>query len=271
MLNIVVVVQARTGSTRLPEKILKPILGKSVLYRQMERILAAKTPTHVIAATTTSPDDDRIVEICQKEKFEYYRGHPTDLLDRHYKVALQMQADVVIKIPSDCPLIDPRIIDRVIKYYIDNREKYDYVSNLHPATYPDGNDVEVMPFHVLKRTWEEAEKRFELEHTTPYIWDNPHKFRIGNVVWETGKDLSMSHRFTIDYQEDYKFINTVYEELYPENPGFSLEDILELLDRHSEIYSINSQYAGVNWYRENIDDLKTISRKHTKFAPEEAK
>jgi spore coat polysaccharide biosynthesis protein SpsF len=263
-MNIIVVIQARKGSTRFPGKILMPVLGKTLLERQIERIFSAKLPTKIVVATTTLPEDDKIVEICSNKDFLYFRGHPTDLLDRHYKTALAFKADIVVKIPSDCPLIDPEIIDKVIRYYLENTDKYDFVSNLHPPTYPDGNDVEVIPMNILHAAWKEAEKNYELEHTTPYIWDNQTRFRIGNVFWETGLDYSMTHRFTIDYFEDYRFIKSVFEELYPLKPLFRLEDILELLSLKPEILTLNKIYTGVNWYRHHLNNLKTIDLNMTK-------
>jgi spore coat polysaccharide biosynthesis protein SpsF len=263
-MNIVVIVQARTGSTRLPGKILKKILDKPILTLQMERMLAAKIPTKVVIATTHLKEDDPIEDICLENNYDMYRGHPTDLLDRHYQAAKEFEADIAVKIPSDCPLIDPKVIDKVIQFYLDYQDTYDFVSNLHPPTYPDGNDVEVMPIKVLKKAWKHAEQSFELEHTTPYIWDRPKKFRIGNFRWETGQDFSMSHRFTIDYQEDFDFIKAVFEELYPNDPLFTLEDILDLLEQKPEIYKINQKYAGVNWYRNHLDELKTIKEEQTR-------
>jgi spore coat polysaccharide biosynthesis protein SpsF len=108
------------------------------------------------------------------------------------------------------------------------------------------------------------QKDFEREHTTPYIWENPDKFRIGNVVWETDLDYSMTHRFTIDYKEDYEFIKTVYDELFEKNSRFSLNDILELIEKKPAIKKINQMYAGVNWYRNHLNELKTISPQQTK-------
>lgn len=263
--KIVVVVQARLGSTRLPGKILKKICGKSVLILQLERILAARTPFHLIVATTTESQDDPIVEICEDNDIECFRGHPTDLLDRHYRVALKSGAEAVVKIPSDCPLIDPAVIDKVLNFYLENQGTLDFVSNLHPATFPDGNDVEIMPFEILEIAQTEAKKDFEREHTTPFIWDNPKRFRIGNVVMDNGLNLSMTHRFTIDYLEDYEFIKAVYEALYEKNRYFSLYDILDLLERRPDIKKINEKYCGVNWYRKNLNDLKTINSSQTKI------
>lgn len=266
--KIVVVVQARTASTRLPGKILKPIFGKPLLLLQLERILAAKTTFELVVATTTDKQDDPIMTLCKENKINFFRGHPTDLLDRHYSAAIEFEADSVVKIPSDCPLIDPEVIDKVLNFYLENLIKYDYVSNLHPPTYPDGNDVEIMPLRILEIAYKEAEKDFEREHTTPFIWDQPSRFRIGNVAMENGLDLSMTHRFTIDYPEDFEFIKAVYEEIYSENKIFSLLEILNLLERKPEIKKINEKYNGVNWYRKNLKDLRTININQTKIIEE---
>lgn len=267
-LNIVVVVQARTSSSRLPNKVMLPLAGEPLLVRMMERVMASKTPTKFIVATSTEEEDDEVEELCEDYNYTCFRGSLDNLLERHYLAGLEYKADVVVKIPSDCPLIDPKIIDKVINFYIRNKDKYDFVSNLHPPTYPDGNDVEVIPMPVLKITCENALMNMELEHTTPYIWERPDEFRIGNVIWETGLDYSMTYRFTIDYREDYEFIKAVYDELYEDNPQFSLDDILKLLEEKPEIKKLNEKYIGVNWYRDHLDDLKTISpddTRHTEF------
>jgi spore coat polysaccharide biosynthesis protein SpsF len=197
-----------------------------------------------------------------------FRGHSTDLLDRHIQAARAYRADLVVKIPSDCPLIDPRVVDRVISFAEEHNDDYDYVSNLHPATYPDGNDVEVVSMQALETTWKEATRPFEREHTTPFLWEHPERFSIANLTWETGQDLSMSHRWTIDYIEDYRFIKAVYDELSPGgNTIFSLTDILELLARRPDIHAMNARYAGVNWYRHHLAELRTISPDHTRKEP----
>jgi len=235
------------------------------LFRQLERIAAIQHSVQLVVATSQQPEDDMILKACQEREYACMRGNLNDLLDRHYQIAKYLKADTVIKIPSDCPLIDTDVIDQTISFYLENINKYDFVSNLHPATFPDGNDVEIMTFDCLERTWHEATKQLEREHTTPYIWENSDKFKCANVPWETGLDYSMSHRFTLDYKEDLDFIRAVYEKLYPRNPNFSLSDILELLDEHPEIYEINAQYAGVNWYRNHLDELKTVGASNTKI------
>ena len=265
-MRIAVVVQARLGSTRLPGKILKPVCGRSILVAQLERMRAARTPIEIVVATTTDPDDAAVANEAERHGFRCYRGHPTDLLDRHYRAAEPLKPDAVVKIPSDCPLIDPAIIDRVLGFYTKHANDYDFVSNLHPATYPDGNDVEVMPWPILEIAHREAKRPHEREHTTPFIWDQPDRFRVGNVAWETGLDLSMSHRFTIDYEDDYNFIKAVYEALWsPGQAPFTLQDILQLLKENPNIMALNAQYAGVNWYRHHLNDLSTVSGNDTRM------
>jgi spore coat polysaccharide biosynthesis protein SpsF len=269
MLKVVTVIQARMGSSRFPGKILLPLAGKPLLIRMVERVKASKYSGTIVVATTYTDPDDPIADICKGNSIPFFRGHPTDLLDRHLNVCKKNKADAVVKIPSDCPLIDPSVIDKVIKFYLDNYVNYDYVSNLHPATYPDGNDVEIFSKENLEKAWEEAGRKLEREHTTPYFWENPDKFKIGNVVWETGLDYSMSHRWTIDYEEDYLFIKSIYDELFYKDSLFSLNDILNLLKEKPELAKINEKYLGVNWYRHHLNDLKTISEKNTRILIDE--
>jgi spore coat polysaccharide biosynthesis protein SpsF len=262
--KIVIVVQARMSSSRLPGKVMLPILGKSLLFRMIERLQMIRHEATVVIATSEDETDAIIEAEAEQIGVACYRGNLHNLLDRHYQAAKQLDADIVLKIPSDCPLIDPYIIDDALDFFFAGKNGYAYVSNLHPATFPDGNDVEIMTMGCLEKTWKEANRQIEFEHTTPYIWENPEKFNMGNVLWWAGLDYSMSHRFTIDYEADYQFIKRVFEELYPKNPAFSCNDILNLLDKNPAIYNINAQYAGVNWYRNHLDELKTISPDQTK-------
>jgi len=252
------------SSSRLPGKVMLPLLGESLLYRMIERLKMGRHQSEIVIATSGEKEDDIIEQESFKIGVPCFRGSLNNLLDRHFQAAKLYDADIVLKIPSDCPLIDPRIIDRVLDFYFEHPGQFDYVSNLHPATFPDGNDVEVMTMACIEKTWREASRTLELEHTTPYIWENPDKFKIGNVSWDTGKDYSMSHRFTIDYMADYGFILAVFEELYPVKPNFSCEDILGLLEKRPDIYETNAKYSGVNWYRNHLDELKTISPDQTK-------
>jgi len=260
-----VLVQARVGSTRLPGKVLLPVAGAPLLRRMLERVRGARTPFELAVATTTDAEDEAIVSLCRRMDVRCFRGHPSDLLDRHYRAAAEARADVVVKIPSDCPLIDAGVIDRVLGLYREDTGRYDFVSNLHPATYPDGNDVEVVSFAALETAWRQATRALEREHTTPFVWDQPERFRIGNVRWETGRDFSMTHRFTVDYRDDYLFVTGVYEALWSQTrPLFDLSDILRLVGEHPELLELNARFAGVNWYRHHLDELRTVQQSETR-------
>lgn len=256
--KVLVCIQARMGSTRLPGKVLKKVLGKPIILHQLERIKQAKTVDKVAVITSINQQDDPIASLCEENKIRYYRGSEFDLLDRHYQAAKKFQANFVVKIPSDCPLADPEIIDEVIGLWKKNPSKYDYVSNYHPPTFPDGLDVEGCAFAVLETAWKEAKKKHEREHTFPFIWDNPARFRIGNVLNKHG-NLFMSHRWTLDYQEDFDFLKRIFEE-FKNQPYFSMGDVLKLLKDKPNLMKINQKHAGVNWYRHHEGELKTVKR-----------
>jgi len=252
----VVVVQARVSSTRLPGKVLKPLAGKPLLERQIERIRAANSAFELCVATTTSREDDPIRELGRRMSVRVFDGHPTDLLDRHYRVGVEYRADAVVKIPSDCPLIDPAAIDRVLEHYQAKRGQVDFVSNLYPPSWPDGNDVEVMTMDALACAFQNAHRTFEREHTTPFIWERPDRFRIANVAWETGRDLSKSHRFTVDYAQDFALVSRVYQQLCAaQRPVFPLSEVLELLEMKPEIAQINAEFSGQSWHAAHIAEL----------------
>ncbi|MBI9071308.1 MAG: glycosyltransferase family protein [Melioribacteraceae bacterium] len=262
-MKVVTLIQARNSSTRLPGKVMLPVCGKPMLLQMIERVKKSEHVGTVSVITTDLIEDDEIFNLCLDNNISVVRGHPTDLLDRHYQAAKYYKADAIVKIPSDCPLIDSSIIDRVIKHYLNNN--FDYVSNLHPATYPDGNDVEIMSFNTLENAWKNADKLFEREHTTPYIWENPDLHNIGNIEWETGKDFSDKMRWTIDYEEDYQFIKTVYEKLQNRNNKFTFYDVLKLLEEKPEIALLNKRHAGKYWYENHLDELNNIDEYKEKF------
>lgn len=263
--RIVVFVQARMGSTRLPGKVLKEVLGRPILLHQIDRIKRANLPSDVVVITTTQHTDDAIAEVCEAHSIPYFRGSETDLLDRHYQAAKKFGADFVAKIGSDCPLTDPTIIDEVLGLWKHHPDTYDYVSNYHPPTFPDGLDVEGSPLSILEIAWREAKKPHEREHTFPFIWDQPERFRIGNIKNPRG-DMFMTHRFTLDYPEDWEFISRVYEEL-SDKPEFGMDDVLDLLKRKPEITKTNEQYNGVNWYQTVEGKLKTVKKDRFRHGP----
>jgi spore coat polysaccharide biosynthesis protein SpsF len=231
----------------------------------VERVVSARLSGRVVVATTVLDEDDVLAEHCTRLGFPVFRGHPTDLLSRHLSAARAFGARYVAKVPSDCPVIDPEAIDAVLGAFLDTLGQYDYVSNLHPATWPDGNDVEVMTLDALGAAAIEAERPFEREHTTPFLWERPGRFRIGNVELPGGRALSMTHRFVLDYPEDYAFVSRVYDELYDERPRFGLSDVLGLLGRKPQIARLNEKWAGVNWYRHHLDELRMVAAGETRF------
>jgi glutamate-1-semialdehyde aminotransferase/spore coat polysaccharide biosynthesis protein SpsF (cytidylyltransferase family) len=271
MTNNVVFIQARTGSTRLPAKVLKKVLGVELLIHAYNRVKLSKKADNVVVITSINKNDNKIEELCLKNNIPCFRGSENDLLDRHYQAALEYNADYIFKIPSDSPLTDYRIIDEVINISNYYNDKFDFYTNLHPCTFPDGLDIEGCSMKILKNIWTNASKTHQREHTFPYIWENSDKFKIYNVQNNNmiNNNMYMTHRWTLDYEEDYQFIKRVFEEFNTDlvqvdksnndNDNnykyvFSTNDILDLLESKPEIAEINSKYAGVNWYR-NVDNI----------------
>jgi spore coat polysaccharide biosynthesis protein SpsF len=235
--KVAAIIQARMGSTRLPGKVLKKVLGKTLLEYQIERVKRAKTIDEIIIATTTKESDDQIVQLCQQLSIPYYRGSEEDVLSRYYEAATEFGVDVVVRLTSDCPIIDPNVIDKVVEHYLENKDRYDYVSNTLARTYPRGLDTEVMSYEVLKRAHEEAKELTYREHVTAYIYHHPDQFRLYNVSNE--KDES-KHRWTVDTEEDFELIKKIVSKLYPENTHFNMDDVLKLIDRNPAWFDINS-------------------------------
>ena len=236
--NICVIIQARVGSTRLPGKVMKQISEKTILIHDLERIKRMETIDNIIVATTTLKKDDIIVNTVKEydEKIGIYRGSSEDLLDRYYKAAKEFKADVIVRISSDAPLIDPKISDLVVKTFLENN--CDYCCNNMPRTYPYGLDTEVFSFESLERAWKEARTPYETEHVTPYIWANPDKFILLNV--ENNVDLS-NLRWALDYPEDFEFIIEIYKTLYKEGEIFLMQDVLNLLKKEPQLMEINKE------------------------------
>jgi len=255
------ILQARMASTRLPGKVLMPVLGRPILSYNIERIRRAETIDHIIVATTRNAEDDAIERICELEGVAVFRGHDVDVLDRIYRCMEQHRIDVCAKFTADNPLIDPSVIDHVVQFYLDHASDYDYVSNNHPPTWQDGQEIEIIPFRVVEMAWKDARKAFQREHVTPFVWDQPKRFRVGNVARNDDR-WYREYRWTLDYPEDYTFVKSVLEELYPIKPDFNTHDIMSLVERRPDIHALNAGRAGIVWYRECYDSLRTI---HSKF------
>lgn len=241
-MNTWIIIQARVGSSRLRAKVLKMIQGKTVLQHDIERCLRTRLTDGIVIATTREPEAERIIRVCKifpEDKVKYYCGSVEDVLSRYYESARMVGAQTIVRITSDCPLLDPEIVNDMIKVFFEKRKqtKYiDYLSNTDPPSFPHGLDVEIFTFDALERAFHEATPSEEREHVTPYIRNHPEIFRQENFSQETDQ----SHfRWTLDYPEDFEFIKTVYDRLYPVNPGFTRFDVLSLLEEHPEINLIN--------------------------------
>lgn len=253
-MKIVGIIQARMGSTRLPGKMMMTILGKPVIQQVFERVDASKLINELWLATTTNSEDDIISQWADQHGVFCFRGSSEDVLDRYYQANQIANADILVRVTGDCPLIDVVVIDAAIQYYCEG--SYDYVSNSQPPTYPDGLDVEVFSAKTLARAWAEATLTSEREHVTPYIWKHPELFRLGTVF--CADDLS-DHRWTLDTQADFDFINKVMEACAVKQNRCGMSDVLLILKEHPEWATINSQYKRNEGYTKSLKSGKEAS------------
>lgn len=242
MPETLIILQARMSSSRLPNKVLMPILGKPMLTHQIERLSTLKIPHKLIIATSTNASDDPIASLCaqlpQQLHVDCFRGSLNDVLARYYHTAIKFNGDNsiknIVRLTGDCPLIDSNIIEQVFNLFITSN--VDYCSNCAPATLPDGLDVEVFSFAALESAYKLAKKTVEREHVTLFIRNNPHLFTLNNYYHQP--DLS-HYRWTVDEPCDFELVTKIYQALYPSNPNFLLSDILNLLQAKPELNEIN--------------------------------
>ncbi|OLP15642.1 acylneuraminate cytidylyltransferase [Leptolyngbya sp. 'hensonii'] len=238
-MKVVIIVQARMTSTRLPGKVLLPVLGKPLLEYQLERLQRVTLADQVVVATTTNGTDQPIVDLCDRLGVPSFRGSELDVLGRYAGAALAFGAEGVVRVTSDCPLIDPLVIDQVIRLDREQPDDYDYVANVSELvrTYPRGMDTEVFRAERLYQADREATLEPDREHVTPYIIRHAPEERRGLVRYD--RDESR-HRWTVDTPEDFELIRRMLEVLIPVKPEFTLEDGLALLSRYPEWGEINA-------------------------------
>lgn len=254
----IAIIQARMSSTRLPGKVLKKIGGRTLLEILVERVRHTTLVDKIVIATSDRVKDEKIVNLAKKLKLDHFQGSENDVLDRYYQSAKKFKADTIIRITGDCPLMDSAVIDLIVGFYNKNKDKFDYVSNIHPPTFPDGMDVEVFPFSVLERSWKSARLPSEREHVTAYIVNHPEIFRIGNIAYK--KDVS-SVRLTVDNKEDFEVIKKIIKDLSCKN-FFTLEDILDLKENDPKIFLINNKYKRNEGMKRSIEkDRKLLNKK----------
>ncbi len=236
-LPVVGLIQARLSSSRLPGKVLKIVLGKPLLLWQIERLRASTALDLLMVATSDSPEDDPIAELCCGNDVYCYRGSLDDVLARMYFAAKDHGAGTVVRLTGDCPLLDYRILDRVVEEHF--LHAADVTSNSKKPVYPDGMDVEVCSFKALEKACLKASKPSEREHVTLYFYNNPHCFSIHHVKLKEHERFPLL-RLTVDEPQDFEKIRHILEALAPINPLFSLEDILTYLERHPEVEALNA-------------------------------
>lgn len=236
-MKTVVIAQARMTSTRLPGKVLKTVLGKPLLAYFIERLQRVSLANQIVIATTINATDEPIVDLCRNLSVAFTRGSEQDVLSRYYDAAVVTGADIIVRVTSDCPLIDPALVDEAIRYFNTNSDRFDYVSNSLAETYPRGMDVEVFSAHLLREAQFEANLTPEREHVTPFFYTHPERYRIGEI--HAPQNLS-HHRWTVDTPEDLELIKRLIKTLYPLKPDFNLADILETLAVHPDWPLINT-------------------------------
>jgi spore coat polysaccharide biosynthesis protein SpsF len=234
-MTVVAIVQARMGSTRLPGKVLLDLAGEPMLARCVERARRAQTLDQVVVATTEQPGDEAIVELCRERGWPCFRGSEDDVLDRYYGAAKAHAADVVVRITSDCPLIEPTVVDLVVREFLERQPEIDYASNtVSERTYPRGLDTEVVRFETLERAWYEDDNPAWREHVTPYIYRHPEMFHLHSVT--NPVDYS-DMRWTVDTLKDLTFVQRIYEHFG--HGFFSWSEVIDVLTEHSEWLEIN--------------------------------
>ncbi|MDQ5847025.1 MAG: glycosyltransferase family protein [Acidobacteriota bacterium] len=235
-MKIVCLIEARFRSSRLPGKVLQPILGKPMLELMIERLKRARTLDGIVVATTDGPSDEPIAELAKRLNVGVFRGSEDDVLARVLGAARAYDADVIVETTGDCPLHDPAIIDKVVADF--RIGGADFVSNVLDYSTPRGTDVRVFTTDALEEINRVSDDPADHEHVSIHFWEHPEKYRLRNVVTDFPPEVAQL-RLTVDTPEDFELVRQVYEELYPINPAFSLGDVLALFERRPELVRIN--------------------------------
>lgn len=227
------IIQTRMGSTRLPGKVMKIIESdNTILSYVISQLKNCKTLDKIIIATTTLNEDDVIFDYAKKEGIDCFRGSSDDVLDRHYQCAKKFSCTDIVRIPSDKPLIDPTIVDKIVTEY--KKESYDYVSNFLNETFPNGTEVEIFSFETLEKTWRDAKKPSEREHVVPYIMNNPKIFQLHN--YSNSEDFSKL-RYVVDRKEDLELVKEIVSRI--DHRPILMDDIIKIYKNEPAVFEIN--------------------------------
>lgn len=261
----VALIQARMGSSRFPGKVLEDLAGHPMLWHVVNRVRRAKSVEKVVVATTDHSGDDPIAEFCRSEGVACFRGDENDVLDRFYQAAKLHQADVVVRVTADCPLIDPAVIEKIVNRFA--RGDCDYACNVIRYTYPDGLDTEVFSFTALERAWREADKPSEREHVTPYLRTD--KFRTANVESEIPVSPA-DYRWTVDHPADLEFVRKVYA-AFPGNAKFGYRDVFDLLKERPDLATIQAEtITNEGYYKSLYEQAKAGAAPKRKLTESQA-
>lgn len=236
--NIHIIIQARMNATRIPGKVLKNLGGFPMLYHVTQRCRNAKKANKIIVATTLSSFDDPIVNFCQKNDINYFRGSEENVLKRYYDCASHFKSEVIVRICADNPLVDPVIIDACIQEFNDSNT-LDYVSSSPAGGFPLGINVEVFSFKALEKAYNCVRNSNEKEHVTPYIWQNKNK-EFNTKSLAAPPEYVGNYRLTVDYPEDFQLMETLYEKFGKAGLMVNLATVIKFLGEHPEISAINS-------------------------------
>ncbi|MFH1261640.1 MAG: aminotransferase class III-fold pyridoxal phosphate-dependent enzyme [Candidatus Micrarchaeota archaeon] len=272
---IVAILQARMGSSRLPGKSMALINDKPLIWHVVQQLKRAKKVDRIVVATTIAESDSAIVDLAKSMGVDYFRGSIEDVLDRYYHTAKKFNADIVVRVTGDCPLLDPEVVDKVVTKFLEGswedgktngKYAYDYVSNVLPPTYPDGLDTEVFSFKALETAWSEAKLQSEREHVTPFINKNSQRFRIANCVNhydhdDPGADLSKL-RWTVDEPEDLELIKKIYSLLGDKaaSHNFNMADVLNIIRKHPELDKHNAHIERNEGYSKSLKGDKMVNK-----------
>ena len=243
---IAAIIQARTGSTRLPNKVFKNLCGNPLIWHITNRLKYSKKINKIILATTQNENDNVLEEWALENDISCFRGSENDVLDRYYHSAHHFEVDTIVRITADDPFKDSQIIDKVINLFEENN--LDFAYNNNPPTFPEGLDTEVFSFDALENAFNNSIDSFEREHVTQYFYRNPSIF--SQACLKNPIDLSYL-RWTIDTQQDWDMTEIIYNKLYPIKDNFSMPDILKLINKEPYIATINSAVKRSAMYTNN--------------------
>lgn len=235
-MNIIAIVQARLTSTRLPGKVLATIGSKPLLWHVLNRLSFSKKLTGILVAIPESKENDKLADWLLQESIPYMRGSEEDVLSRYYEAAKKAKADFIVRITSDCPLVDPMVVDQLIQEHLE--QEPDYSSNIIKRTFPRGLDAEVFGINILERAHSEAKKAYDREHVTTFIYSHPELFSLHNIEAE-GILRRPELRFTVDEAADLELVQKVYQQLYKPGHIFSTKEAVVLMDQKPELHMIN--------------------------------